>query len=276
MKNKTLFPRLHEYISGMNGIGNGETGTQKIPGNRRYHSLSLRTTIAGVDADPIDVIDTIQIFAGPRQIKIFDASPTQLINESKMGGIIPGAAECPIDFTDPTKRPEIGELTSWDLFGLGDLTLKVKFLDPVGGAVGIKVLAEYDGKRNVDEKGNQRNIIMKRVNLSEVLPAGDKVVTDIDTTWPIARLYLTPSAGVINDVLITADSRTVLERTKSENADDLNKYGWDGSQFEFPILFNKDGKLSSVLRARNLQLRQNSSLANTTTVHVIYRVNGFK
>jgi hypothetical protein len=273
---KSLFPRQHDYIAGLNGIANGKTATLKVPGNYRYHGLTLRTTIDGDPADPIDVIENIKIFAGPRQVQVFEATPTQLIGEAKMAGIIPGASECPIDFTDPTKRPEIGEITSWDLYGQGDMTVKITFLDPAGGDVDCKVLAEFDTKRNVGPDGQPRLVIMKRVNVSENLPAGSRDITDIDLSWPLTRLYLTPSTGSISEVLITADGRPIMQRTKDENADELNKYGWDATQFEFPILFNKDKKLSSVLRPRNMSLRLTCSAANTTTVHAIYRVNGFK
>jgi hypothetical protein len=275
---KTKYARIHDYIAGMNGIANGKTGTQRIVGDFRYHNFTLYTFIAGVLSDPTTVIDRIKLFVGPKQTLMFDAQPATLIKESKMSGIVPGTGECPINFTDidPMKTRREAELTSWDLHGQGDMTMKVTFLNPGGGAVDCKVAGEWDDVENKDSKGNRRLLIQKRLQIDEVLPAGAKEVTDIDTSAPIQRLYLTPSAGVINDVLITLDGQIQLQRTKAENANDLNKVGFDATQFEFPIRFDKDHNPLSRISGRKLSLRQNSSLANTTSIHAVYLVNQFK
>lgn len=277
---KTLYPILHDYINGMNGVANSGTGTLSVPGDYRYHNITLRTTVAGAAADPTTVIESIKLFGGPgsRKVQFFEATPSQLVKESKLYGIIPSTSECPLNFTDPRKwkRRDIAEMTSLDLHDQDDVIMKVKFLNPGGGAVGVTVLADFDRKLNIGPDGKQRLVVMKRVNYSEVLPVGKKAVTDISADWPLLRLYLTPDAGTITDVLLVADGRPVHQLLKAENQDALNRYGLDGTQFEHPIVFDKDAKLSSVLRAKNLILTQNSTNANTTTVHAVYRVNGFR
>lgn len=268
-----VYPRIFTYISGMNGIGNGGTGTLGMPSGYRYHDLNLFTTIAGVLSDPTTVIEWVRIFVN--STLMLDATPAQLINTAKLFRITPSTGQLPIFFTEPWRPERVATMNSWPIGQSDVMTLQVKFLNPGGGAVNLTVGASYDQGQNIGPDGKPFLRIIKRFNLSENMPAGAKDITDIDTSYPILRLFLSPSAGTISDILVTADSKKILEATKQQNQDLLNQYLITGSFFEFPIVFDYPNNGAALL-TNNLVVKQTSSGANTTTVHVMQVVPGYR
>lgn len=272
---RSVYPRFFNYITGMNGIANSATGTVQLPSGYRYHDLRLFCTVAGTAAAPNTVIEWVRITVNG--VLMLEATPDQLTNLAKMYKITPSTGECPIYFTEPWRPVQVATMNSWVVGPNDTCVLQVKFLNPGGGAVGLTIGANFDEGQNIGRDGKPFLRIIKRLNLSEVMPSGAKDITDIDTTYPILRILLTPSTGTIGvatNNTVWADNRKVLEATKAQNQDLLNAYNITASFFEFPILFDYPNN-GSALITRNLVVNQVSSASNTTTVHVMSLVPGW-
>lgn len=280
MRNEMPVPRYQNYIDGITGVANSGTGTMKIPTNRRYHGLDFRCTVAGALANPTTVVDRVIIdVAG---VEIINMSAEQLLDEARMWGITPGTGELPVFFTQPWMRSNRQqEATSWDLFGQSSCTARITFLNPGGGAVGLTCLSDYDLQRNLTfnpiSKAMEPTLtILKKFSLTQGLVAGVNNVTNINNNRPIQRIIMDVSANAISSVLLTADSVKVLESTKAENDDQLGREGIDAGQNEFPLIFDKQRKLSSALVAETLNLQVTTSGALTLTALVIQKLKDFR
>lgn len=271
--------RFQNYIDGITGVANSGTATMKIPVDRRYHGIDLRCTIAGALSDPTTVVDRVIIdVAG---VEIVNMTSTQLLDEARLYGITPGTGELPIFFTQPwarTNRQQ--ESTSWDLFGQSSCTARITFLNPAGGAVGLTALADFDYSRNLGiDPITKREIpvlnILKKYSITQALANGVNDVTNIPVNRPLQRVLMDVSANAISSVLVTADSVKVHEATKAENDDLLGREGLDGSQYEYPLVFDKQRMLSSGLIAGSLNIRVTTTGALTLTAQVVQRCRNY-
>ncbi len=258
----------------MNGIANSGTGTVRIPPGVRLFDLRFLTTIAGVLSDPATVIDWIRVTVNKTQI--IDTTPAKLIAQAKLARITPSTGECPLYLAEPWKPAAVVPATAWPLNGADEMVVTVKFLNPGGGAVGLTIQQNFDTGLNIDPATKAPFLrILKRSTITQNVPSGQSTITNIDTSFPIERIFLTPSTGSISTVTVEADSQVFFEATKQENADILNSSSLTASFVEFPLVFDRANRGESLI-CNSLVLKPTCGSANTLTIDIVQRVNGWR
>ena len=277
-----LTPRFVNYIPGLQGVASGGIATVNAPVNRRYHSLRiLATNAAGVLTDATTIISLVELVVNG--VTIRSGAPATFINLAKFYKYTPATGEIPIFFTEfwRNESPQAAEATSWDMYGQQTFVIRLTFLSP-GGGVGVQsILADFDGQRNMrrDAAGNMVPFlaIMKQTDITIVGANGTNDVTTIPVNWPIQRLFVDVSANAISSVQFFGDNNVkVWEATKAENALMLNANDLAATNFEYPIPFDYDDKLSSNLSTSTLDLRIVTTGALTFTFHLVQLVPGYR
>lgn len=277
-----MTPRFVNYAVGLQGIASGATATINLPVGRRYHSFRvLATNAAGTLTDATTIISLIELVVNG--VTIRSHAPSYFINKAKYYKITPATGEVPIFFTEPWRNesPRAAEATSWDMAGQSSFVMRITFLSP-GGGVGIQsILADFDGKRNMrrNAQGQMEPFlaIIKSSDISINAASGTNDITTIPTNWPIQRLFLDVSANAISSVQFYGDNNVkVWEGTKAENAILLNSNDVAASNFEYPIPFDYDDRITSNLSTSTLDLRVVTTGALTLTCHLEQMVPGYR
>lgn len=268
--------RYKGYINGVEGVVAGGTATVNMPINRRYHGFKafVSATVGGVPStDPKAILQYVrQIVNG---VVIRDLTPTQYEAIALLNGQTVGAGEMPSWYSEPWRASVLGEeSTSWDMFGQTKFTLEFKFL-AAAVSPSLAVQATWDFGRNVSD-GKPFLAIVKQLSQTYNAPAGKYDVTTLPVRFPIQRILLAASAGTIVDTEVYRDGEKVHEGTTLENQRWLADYGLAGTAFSYPIVFDYEQQISSPLIVdKEINVRVNSSLANSLTVITEHRANGF-
>jgi hypothetical protein len=235
--------RQISYMTGLEGVGAGQTALLNLPTDRRYHSLHLFYTETGSATTVIGNITSVRLRVN--SITMLDMYPIDLIADVKLdaskwgSNAQPATGEIPIYFSKPTTATVQGEeITAWEMRGQRSFTMEVDF-DSAVTSPGLRVLATYDfGPLNT--VGNQAILsIIKKRRVSYNVPSGVFDMTTIPTNFPIQRFLLRGTAGITN-VEVYADSVKVYEATRADNARVLAEYGLDAtsSGYSLPIVFD--------------------------------------
>ena len=236
--------RQFTYMTGIEGVGAGQTALLNLPTDRRYHSFHLFYSESGVATTVIGNITNVRFRVNG--ITMIDMYPIDLIADVKLDAskwgtnAQPATGEIPIYFSKPTTATVQGEeITAWEMRGQRTFTLEVDF-DAAVTAPGLRVLATYDfGPLNT--VGNQPILsIIKRRRISYNVPGGTFDMTTIPTNYPIQRFLLRGDGSGISEVEVYADSVKVYEASLADNARILAEYGLDQTQsgYSFPIVFD--------------------------------------
>jgi hypothetical protein len=268
--------RIKNYINGVEGVIAGGVATVNVPINRRYHSLKafVSATVSGSpSSDPTVILEYVRLIVNG--VVMRDLTPQQYIRIAQMNGNTVGTGEVPFYFSEPWRASVIGEeSTSWDMFGQTKFTLEFKFL-PTAINPTLAVIGAYDFARNVSD-GKPFLAIVKQLRQTYNAPSGRYDVTTLPVRFPIQRILLSVSTGTVADVEVYRDNEKVHEGTAAENARFLADYGLDGTDFSYPVVFDYEQQISSPLIVdKELNVRVNSSTANTLTAIVEHRANGY-
>jgi hypothetical protein len=290
-------PRVGNYIPGIQGVGNGAVATVNAPVDRRYHSVRILTTnAAGALTDPTLIVSLVELVVNG--VTIRQGAPATFINIAKTYRYTPGTGEIPIFFTEfwRNESPRAAEVTSWDMFGQATFVIKLTFLTPGSGGVGIQnILADFDLQRNtrtVDVRSaaeiaagaapmyKRQNFlaIIKQTDTAQNANSGTNDQTTLPLAWPIQRIFMDVSANAISSLQVFIDNNVKQwEFTKAENADILNANDITASFFEYPLIFDYDDKvLDSNLRTSYLDIKYITTGACTVTFHLHQLVNGYR
>ncbi len=276
--------RITEPIAGIEGVASGADATVKIPTNRRLHQVRLFAQ--GTNSVPatvygVDVIDTVFQYVGTRLIRIITGA--ELLFLSAFNGITRTQSTdgLAIYYSDPKRASVMDEqVTAWDLFGVSEMTLKVRLKS---GLTGVTLAAEmdYDDGFSTNAAGARVLNIVKQ-EPTFVSAASIQDLTQIVADYPIQRIYLAPDAGVsINSVkVVVNDTQTVLETTAARNKAKLAEYGLvaptPGNGAIFPIAFDANGQLFDGLPAvKSLRITVTSSASGQLKALVEKRVPGY-
>ena len=268
--------RIKSYINGVEGVIAGGIATVNVPINRRYHAIKsfLSATVGGnPSTDPTAILDYVrQIVNG---VVMRDLTPAQYLAIADLNGQTVGAGELPFWYSEPWRASVVGEeATSWDMFGQTKFTLEFKFKATAVNPT-LVIEAAYDYGRNVSD-GKPFLSIVKQLAQNYNAPAGKYDVTTLPVIWPIQRILIGVSAGTVVDVEVYRDSERVHEGTAAQNARFLADYGLDGTAFSYPIAFDYEQQISSpLIVGKELNVRVNSSQANSLSAIVEHRANGY-
>lgn len=269
--------RYRTYVNGVEGVVAGGTATVNVPINRRYHGIKafVSATVGGSGStDPTAILDGVRLIVNGNTIR--DLTPAQYLAIAALNGQTVGAGELPFWFSEPWRASVLGEeSTSWDMFGQTKFVLEFKFKSAAVSPT-LVIEASYDFGRNISD-GKPFLAIVKQTSQTYVAPSGKFDVTTLPILYPIQRILLAASTGTINDVEIIKDGNTkVQEGTAAENKRWLADYGMDGTAFSYPVVFDYEQQISSPLQVdKDLNVRVNSSAANTLTAITEYRVPGY-
>jgi len=236
--------RIFEPIAGIEGVASGATATIKIPTNRRLHILRLFA--AGTNAVPAavwgkDVIDEVFLYVGGRLIQTVTGQEIEDILTLNGQPFTASTDGSPLFFSEPWRSSVMDEqVSAWDLFGVSDMTVKVKLKTGLTGVTLSAVMSHDDGF-TTGSNGRVLNIVKRTPFFFNAGTSFD--ITALDTDKPIHRIYLYPAAGVtINEVkVVVNDTQTVHEMTANENAAFLKDFKLaftPGAGTRYPVVFD--------------------------------------
>lgn len=235
--------RQFTYMTGIEGVGAGNTALLNLPTDRRYHAIHLFYTESGTATTVIGNILNVRFRVNG--ITMIDMYPIDLIADVKLdaskwgANAQPATGEIPIYFSRPQTATVQGEeITAWEMRGQRTFTVEVDF-DAAVTNPGLQVLATYDFGP-INTIGNQPILsVIKRRRISYNVPSGTFDMTTIPTNYPIQRFLLRGTAG-ISEAEVYADSVKVYEASFDHNARILAEYGLDqsASGYSFPIVFD--------------------------------------
>lgn len=284
-------PRFVNYIPGIAGVGNGALATVNAQVNRRYHSLRILTTnAAGTLTDPTLIVSQVELVVNG--VTIRQGAPATFINIAKTYRYTPGTGEIPIFFTEfwRNESPRAAEVTSWDMYNQSSFVIRLTFLTPGSGGVGIQsILADYDLQRNQRRVNKSKTdvpewvtenylAIVKQTDTSQNANSGTNDMTTIPTAWPILRIFIDVSTSSITSYQLFIDNNVKQnEGTKTENQYILNANDITATFFELPLIFDYDDKvLDSNLRTQTIDLRYVTAAALVATFHLHQLVDGYR
>lgn len=216
--------RIYEPIAGVEGVAAGASATVKVPTNRRLHLLRLEASAVG----PIygtDVIEEVFAYVGSKLQRNVLAQELVDIANLNGRGLVGTTDAIPLFMSEPHRASVMDEqVTAWDLWGVGDCTLKVKIKAGVVSPVLAAIMAHDDG---FSTNGNGQRIL----NIIRQMPfhynAGTSFdITTLDVDKPIQRIYLYPEAGntITSVKVVVNDSATVHDLTQAQNKEFLEDY----------------------------------------------------
>jgi len=275
--------RIINLLNGMNGVVAGGVATLDIPVGRRYHAIKafLSATVAAAPStDPTAIVSSARLMVNG--VVMRDLTPTQVINIAKLNGITPDTAtgELPFYFSEPWRASVIGEeSTSWDTAGQSKFTLELTFLTAAVSPACV-VEAAFDYGRNVDNAGKAFLAIVKQLRFTRSNPAGAVDITDLPQQYPIQRIHLTTSAGVISSLEIWNDTVKVMEGLTANINDFYTDYRLAPSAatgFSLSAVFDFTQQISDALFVtnQNLNVRPTCGTAGSITAVVEHRAPGY-
>lgn len=260
--------RIFEPIAGIEGVASGATATVKIPTQRRLHALRLFA--AGTNAVPAavwgaNVIDEVFLYVNGRLIQTLTGLEIEDIVNLNTVPFVQSTDGSPLFFSEPWRASVMDEqVSAWDLFGISDMTVKVKLKTGLTGVTLSAVMEHDDGFSSIN--GQRVLNIVKRTPF--FFNAGTSFdITALDADKPIHRIYLYPGTGVsITEVkVIVNDTQTVHELTANQNSAFLKDYGLTytpGAGTRYPVVFDQNQQFFDALPAvRSLRVTVKSSAA---------------
>lgn len=243
--------RLYEPVAGVEGVAAGATATVKIPTNRRLHMLKLVASGTGVAGS--DVIDEVFTYVGGRLQR--NLSAIELSDIANLNGrpLTPTTDPIPLFMSEPWRASVMDEqVTAWDLWGVNDLTLKVKIKAGVL-LPALTVLMAHDDGFTTNAQG-QRVLNVVRHSPFNYNAGTSFDITTLDLDKPVQRIYLYPAAGnTIQKVkVVVNDSVTVHELTQAENIEFLKDYklvATAGAGKMYPVCFDLEQQIFNALAA---------------------------
>lgn len=271
--------RRIENITGISGVGAGQTALIQPPCDRRYFNLKFfvsATVDATATTNPLDIIENIQIMVDGKQIRNLIAS--DYINIAKTNGIeMPATPDhVPVYFAEPWRRTMPGEeLTTWDMVGRASFDIKVKFKS-TAVSPSLTVAADYDYERNFD---GQRNFL-QIVHYEEVsvnAPAGEFTVTTLQRENPVSRFHLVPSSGQIDAVNVKIAGITYLDTVRAQYGVALRDAGFTRT-FNESVIFDIDQQVTSAVNpvGNQIDFKITSSAPNSLRIIQEVRKDGFR
>lgn len=263
--------RLYEPIAGIEGVASGASATVKIPANRRLHLFKLVASAMNVVPAAVygtDVIDEVLVYVGGKlQRNITSAELVAIANLN--GRVTNGAAAgdaVSMFMSEPWRASVMDEqVTAFDLWGVGDVTLKVKIKAGLTVPT-LKVVMAHDDGFTTNGKGERLLNIIRHTPF--FFNAGTQYdITALDLDKPIQRIYLFPASGTtINSVKATVnDSVVVHELTQQENQEFLADYKLVselGNGKMYPLCFDLEQQVFNMLAApRSLRISINQTAA---------------
>lgn len=257
--------RMINRVVGISGVSSGSNANIPLPVGRRYHTLKLKTTLAGVAAAAGSVIDMIRVKVN--ESTIWELSAAQLLKFNTAIGLPDTDGILTLHFSRPDLADIINEeATAFDMFG--ESSFRVEAVIKAVADPGIEAVAYFDTKPNVNPAtGQAAKMILRLFTYTESFPLGTKDWTTLNKTRPILRTFLdSAGAGVISQVDVIADDITVFESKVLENVSMLKDYGIVGGTHKFPVVFNFTNRLDDgLLVAKSLNFKVTSSAAQDIT-----------
>lgn len=263
--------RLYEPIAGVEGVASGASATVKIPGNRRLHLLKFIATATNAVPAAVygsDVIEEVQVYVGgklQRNVTSEELLALPNLNGRTTNGTAAGAV-LSMFMSEPWRASVMDEqVTAFDLWGVGDVTLKVKIRAGLTIPT-LKVVMCHDDGFTTNGSGQRLLNIVRHTPF--YFNAGTQYdITALDLDKPIQRVYLFPAAGTtISAVKVTVnDSVVVHELTQRENLDFLADYklvSETGNGKMYPVCFDLEQQVFNMLQApRSLRISVTQSAA---------------
>lgn len=273
--------RILEPIAGIEGVASGADATVKIPNNRRLHMVRLfaqATDSVPATVYGADVIDTVYQYVGTRLIRQITGAELAFLAAFNGITLTPATDGLPIYYSDPKRASVMDEqLTAWDLWQAGEVTLKVRIKPNL---TGVTLSAEmiHDGGFAQNAQGQRvRNIIKQEPTFVSAASVYD--LMGIDTQFPIQRIFLIPESGKsINSVKVYVnETQVVHETTAARNKAQLAEYGLvapaPGNGAIYPLVFDANGQLFDGLPpSKSLRINVTSSAAGQIKALVERRV----
>lgn len=242
--------RIFEPVAGIEGVSSGGSATVKIPTNRRLHYL--RYFAQGTNATPAtvygsDVIDEVSVYVGSRLVRIVTGAELAYIAALNGISLTQSTEGLPQYFSEPWRASVMDEqLTAFDLFGISEMTLKVKIKTGLTG-VSLNVVMVHDDGFATNAKGERVLNVIRQTPF--FYNAGTQYdITSLDIDKPIQRIILFPESGnTISAVkVVVNDVQTVFEMTQAQNRAFLEDYGLvaeSGAGKPFPIVFDMNQQI---------------------------------
>lgn len=261
--------RFYEPIAGIEGVAAGANATVKVPNNRRL--MMLRLTAQGTNAVPAtvygtDVIEEVFVYVGGKLQR--NVTGPELVDIANLNGRVTVGATDPlcIFFAEPWRASVMDEqVSAWDVWGVGDITLKVKIKAALT-ALSLRAVMAYDDGFTTNGQGQRVRNIVRQMPFN--FNAGSQYdITALDLDKPIQRIYLYPEAAKsITAVKVTVNDSTVVhEMTAAENAEFLEDYGLvytPGAGVRYPLCFDIEQQIFNALAApRSLRVSVTMSAA---------------
>lgn len=255
--------RIENRVVGISGVASGANANIPLEINRRYHTIKLKTTLAGVATLASTVLDRIRVKVN--ETAIWDVSVARLLKFNAAIGLPDAVGVLSLHFSRPDLADIVNEeATAFDMFG--ERSFRIEPVIKVVANPGIEAAAWYDFKPNVDAgTGQSSKMILRLFEATESFPTGIKDWTTLNKTRPILRTFL-DAASAISEVNVIADDLNVFEGKVLENASMLADYGIDATQFQFPVCFNFTNRLDDgLLVGKSLNFRVTSSATQDVT-----------
>lgn len=231
--------RLTTLLNSFSAVASGSKANTQIPTNRNYHAIFLHTGAA--DATELNYqVREVTLFLGA--LPLIKLTIPQLYALLAYRGIPVGAGEIPLYFSRPEVRTPTGEeLTSFNTFGLDNLTLKVDFRSDAeynalkgGGAAGFVPTLYGEAEFDYNQTGN-RSFVQTTDTLIPNSGAGD---LDYDTlvregAYKCVHIF----SGLCTRARVFRDQLELLDRN-IKAIDAINRrYGLVRQANHFPIDF---------------------------------------
>lgn len=248
--------RIASRVTGISGIAANAPATVPLPVNRRYHTIKLFTTLAGVAALASSVVTEIK--AKVNEKTIWEVSVAELLKHNALIGLPDPDGVLSLHFSRPDLADIINEeATAWDMFGEASFRLEVKMAN--NATASFEAFSYYDQIPNLAADGRTpAKVVLRLKSLTETFSAGQKDWTTLPKDRPILRILL-DAAGTIPHVDVNADDFMVYEASAAVNASMLADYGINAAQFKYPLVFNFTNRINDGLMVtRSLNVRVTS------------------
>lgn len=275
--------RRYEPIAGIEGVASGAQATVKVPVNRRIHMI--RFYASGTDSVPAtvyaaDVIDTIYAYVDGKLMRTVTGAELAFFSAYNGYTLSQPGNGLTMYFTDPKRASVMDEqVTAWDLWGIGDVTLKVAIKSGLTG-VSLSAIMDYDDGYTTNAQGQRvLNILKWTPFYFNASTSYDITALDIDK--PIQRVFLFPESGkaISKVTVVVNDTDYVWEMTANENQAFHKDYGMvvtTGNGNCYPVAFDLNGQLFDGLPiVRSLRLKVDSSAAGQIKAVLVNRAPGY-
>lgn len=257
--------RLKRTITGISGVARNAQANIPLDVNRRYHSIVLLTSLAGVATIASGVVSSLEVFVNEKAV--WSVSVADLLKHNAAIGLPDPAGQVTLNFSRPDLADIINEeATAFDMFNERSFRIVPKMADVAN--VELKAEAYYDFTPNLASDGKTpAKFILWLNSYRETFPGGKKDWVTLDKTRPILRIYLDAAAAFPDSgVEVMADDLTVFEGSLLVNKNMLGKYGIDATQHRAPICFNFTNRLDDgLLVSKSLNVKITNDAAQDVT-----------